>query len=184
MNKGKLFIVSGPSGSGKDTILVELLKKCPEIRFSISSITRPMRKGEKPGEKYNFISTEEFKSMIENDQLLEYNCFVNNYYGTPKAPVIEALDSGFDMIIEVDVNGAKQIREKMPEAVSIFIMPPDLETLKQRLCSRGTETPEKIEERLNMAKTEIERAVEYDYTVINDDVTTAVNEIAAIIKSY
>ena len=182
MSKGRLFIISGPSGSGKDTILAELFKICPDLRFSISSITRPVRKGEKPGEKYNFVSTDEFKSMIANDQLLEYNCYVNNYYGTPKAPVLAAIEKGEDIIIEVDVNGAKQIREKMPDAVSIFIMPPDLETLRQRLLARGTETEEKINERLISAKAEIERAGEYDYTVINDDVDVAVRKIAEIIK--
>ena len=181
MNKGRLFIISGPSGSGKDTILVQLFKKLPDLKFSISSITRDMRKGEKPGEKYNFISREEFLDMISNDQLLEYNCFVDNYYGTPKAPVIEAINNGKDMIIEVDVNGAKQIREKMPECISIFIMPPDLKTLKERLSARGTESPQKIEERMRSARTEIERADEYDYIVVNDTVENAVEKIAAII---
>lgn len=183
MNKGRLFIISGPSGSGKDTILAELFKICPDLKFSISSITRPIRKGEKPGEKYNFISKEEFLSMIENDSLLEYNSFVDNYYGTPKAPVVEALNNGYDMIIEVDVNGARQIREKMPECISIFIMPPSLEILRQRLYARGTETPQKIEKRLEMAKKEIERADEFDYKVINNDIKTAVEETAAIIKN-
>ena len=182
MNKGRLFIVSGPSGSGKDTILIELFKKFPNLHFSISSITRPMRKGEKQGDKYNFISKEEFLNMIDNDLLLEYNSFVGNYYGTPKAPVLDAIQKGDDIVIEVDVNVAKQIREKMPECISIFIMPPDLETLKNRLVARGTETAAKIEERLLAAKTEISRAGEYDYTVVNDDINTAVQEIAAIIN--
>ncbi|MBO4433310.1 MAG: guanylate kinase [Clostridia bacterium] len=182
MNKGRLFIISGPSGSGKDTILIELFKRIPSLKFSISSITRDMRKGEKPGEKYNFISREEFENMISNDQLLEYNCFVDNYYGTPKAPVLEAINSGNDIIVEVDVNGAKQIREKMPESISIFVMPPDLKTLKARLCARGTESPKKIEERMISAKTEIERANEYDHIVVNDTVENAVEKIAAIIN--
>ena len=120
--------------------------------------------------------------MIENDLLLEYNCFVDNYYGTPKMPVIAAIEKGEDIIIEVDVNGAKQIREKIPECISIFIMPPDLETLRQRLCARGTESEQKINERMRSAKSEIERACEYDYTVVNDDVNTAVEKIAAIIN--
>lgn len=182
MSKGRLFIISGPSGSGKDTILAQLFKLCPDVKFSISSITRQMRDGEKPGEKYNFISREQFEKMISENQFLEYNVFVNNYYGTPKAPVIAAIENGDDIIIEVDVNGAAQIRKAMPDSVSVFIMPPDLVTLKSRLCARGTETPEKIEERLLCARREIERANEYDYVVVNDDVNTAAEKLAAIIK--
>ncbi|MBO4734368.1 MAG: guanylate kinase, partial [Clostridia bacterium] len=181
-SKGRLFIISGPSGSGKDTILAQLFKLYPDIKFSISSITRPMRKGEKPGEKYNFISREEFEKMISNDELLEYNSFIENYYGTPKAPVLEAINGGNDIIIEVDVNGAAQIREKMPDCISIFIMPPDLLTLKERLCARGTDSPEKIKERLECAKNEIKRADEFDFVVVNDNVDTAVKKFAAIIK--
>ena len=183
MNKGGVFIVSGPSGSGKDTLLVELFKKCPEIGFSISSITRDMRVGEKQGEKYNFISREEFERMIAEDELLEYNVFVGNYYGTPKAPVIEATESGKDFIIEVDVNGAAQIRTKLPEAKSIFIMPPSFEELKRRLSGRGTESEEVIEARMKSALGEIKRATEYDYIVVNDDIATAVDDIISVIKS-
>lgn len=183
MSKGGVFIVSGPSGSGKDTLLVELFKKCPEIGFSISSITRDMRVGEKQGEKYNFISREEFEKMIEEDNLLEYNVYLGNYYGTPKAPVVAATGSGKDYIIEVDVNGAAQIREKMPEAISIFIMPPSLAELKRRLSGRGTETEDVIKERLDKALDEIKRAPEYDYIVVNDDLLTAVEDIFSIISS-
>ena len=183
MNKGGVFIVSGPSGSGKDTLLVELFKKCPEIGFSISSITRDMRVGEKQGEKYNFISREEFERMIAEDELLEYNVFVGNYYGTPKAPVIEATESGKDFIIEVDVNGAAQIRTKLPEAKSIFIMPPSFEELKRRLSGRGTESEEVIEARMKSALGEIKRATEYDYIVVNDNLATAVDDIFSVISS-
>lgn len=183
MSKGSVFIISGPSGSGKDTLLKELFKKCPEIKFSISSITRAMREGEVEGEKYNFISRETFESMIANDELLEYNTYVGNYYGTPKAPVVDATRNGFNMIIEVDVNGAKQIREKLDEAVSIFIMPPSFAELKRRLSGRGTEAIEVIEARMNSALDEIKRAAEYDYIVVNDDIETAVEDIITIIKS-
>ena len=182
MNKGGIFVVSGPSGSGKDTLLSQLFKKCPEIKFSISSVTRPMRAGEKEGEKYNFISRKEFEEMLQRDELLEHNVYVGNYYGTPKTPVLNASKNGEDIIIEVDVNGAKQIREKLPQAVSIFIMPPSFAELEKRLSGRGTETEEVIAERMNSALFEIERATEYDYIVVNDDIDTAVNDIKQIIS--
>jgi len=183
MNKGGVFIISGPSGSGKDTLLGELFKKCPEIKFSISSITRDMREGEKEGEKYNFISKERFEGMIANDELLEYNVYVGNYYGTPKAPVVAAVENGNDVIIEVDVNGAAKIREKLPEAVSIFIMPPSFDELKRRLCGRGTESQDVIEKRMASAIGEIKRATEYDYIVVNGDIATAVDDIISVIES-
>lgn len=183
MSKGSVFIISGPSGSGKDTLLKEIFKKYPEIKFSISSITRGMREGEVEGEKYNFISREAFESMIEKDELLEYNTYVGNYYGTPKAPVIKETEQGNNMIIEVDVNGAAQIRNKMPEAVSIFIMPPSFAELERRLSGRGTEEREVIVARMNSALDEIKRACEYDYIVVNDNIETAVDDIITIIKS-
>jgi len=183
MNKGSVFIISGPSGSGKDTILRRLLKKDPEIRFSISSTTRAMREEDKKEKKYDFISVDEFEKMIANNELLEYNRYVNNYYGTPKKPVMQAVDEGKDIIIEVDVNGAAAIREKMPEALSVFIMPPSLEELERRLCGRGTDSKEVIAERLETALEEIARAPEYDYIVINGDIDTAVDDIISIITA-
>ncbi|MBE6729458.1 MAG: guanylate kinase [Ruminococcaceae bacterium] len=181
MSKGKLFIISGPSGSGKDTVMSALFQRHPEIKLSISSITRPMRTGEVEGEKYHFISREEFESMIEHDQLLEHNVFVGNYYGTPKKPVIDCIESGSDMILEVDVNGAKQIKSKMPEAISIFIMPPSYKELERRLIGRGTDSMEVIEKRLSSALGEIARASEYDYVVTNDVVDRCVDDILHII---
>ncbi len=183
MSRGKLFIVSGPSGSGKDTVLKGVFEKHPEIRLSISSVTRGMRVGEKEGEKYHFISRDEFEQLLKDDMLLEHNVFVGNYYGTPKAPVEECLDNGGDMILEIDVNGASQVKAKMEDAISIFIMPPSFEELKRRLTGRGTETAEVVRQRLQAALGEIECAKNYDYIVVNDDLDEAVNDLLSIIIS-
>ena len=183
MNKGGVFVVAGPSGSGKDTLFKELFKRKPEIKFSISSITRPMRVGEVEGEKYNFITREKFLNMLENDELLEYNEYIGNYYGTPKAPVIAAIEKGEDILIEVDVNGAKEICQKLPEAVTVFIMPPSYQELKRRLSGRGTETQDLIDKRMKEALNEIARATEFDYIVVNDNLQTAVDDIIEVISS-
>ncbi|MBQ8741249.1 MAG: guanylate kinase [Clostridia bacterium] len=182
MTKGRVYIISGPSGSGKDTVMKKLFERKPEIAFSISSITRPMRPGEVEGEKYNFISRERFEQMIQNDELLEHNVFVGNYYGTPKAPVFNCIESGRDMLIEVDVNGAAQIRHKLPSAISIFVMPPSLEVLKNRLNGRGTDGADVIEKRLNEALREIASAKDYDYIVINDNLDAAVDDFVTIMS--
>lgn len=182
MNKGRVYIISGPSGSGKDSVMKKVFERQPEIAFSISSITRPMRPGEVEGEKYNFITRECFEEMIANDELLEHNVFVGNYYGTPKAPVINCVENGQDILIEVDVNGATQIRQKMPEAVSLFIMPPSLEALKARLCGRGTDSDDVIAKRLNEALREISSAKDYDYIVVNDDLDQAVSDVITIMS--
>ena len=142
-----------------------------------------MRVGEREGEKYNFITRERFEDMLKNDRLLEHNEFVGNYYGTPREPVERAVANGQDMVIEVDVNGAAQIREKMPEAVSIFIMPPSFAELKRRLSGRGTESEELIQKRLASALGEIKRAAEYDYIVVNEDITAAADDIMSVILS-
>ena len=183
MSKGGVFVVSGPSGSGKDTVLKGLFAENPDILFSISSITRAMRPGEREGEKYNFVSREHFEEMIKNDLLLEHNVFVGNYYGTPRIPVEKAVSEGRDIIIEVDVNGAAQIRKKLPEAVTVFIMPPSFEELKRRLVGRGTESEELIEKRLRSALDEIRRAEEYDYIIVNDDAAAASQSLMSVIKA-
>ncbi len=181
MNKGSLIIISGPSGSGKDTVLKKLFEKMPEIEFSISSVSRPMREGEIQGEKYNFITPEQFEQMIVDDALLEYNVYCGNYYGTPKAPVERCIASGGEIILEVDVNGAANVRKNCPDNFSVFIAPPSFDVLRNRLTNRGTETADVIEKRLNQAKNELERAKEYDYVVVNDDLDEAVEDLKNII---
>lgn len=183
MSKGNLFILSGPSGSGKDTVLAKVFEKFPDIYFSISSVTRPMRKDEKQGDKYNFISREKFEQMIKDNLLLEYNLFVNNYYGTPREPVEKCLEEGRDVIVEVDVNGANNIRKNFKDTISIFIMPPSLEVLKERLSGRETDSAEVIESRTKAALSEIARADEYDYIVVNNELERAVEDVCAIIRS-
>ena len=181
--EGQLFIFSGPSGSGKDTLLLEFFKVRPDVKLSISSTTRQMRNGEVQGEKYNFVSREDFENGIKNDEFLEYNEYLWNLYGTPKAPVEECLKNGTDMILEVDVNGAMKVMKLMPEAVSVFIMPPSFEELRRRLSGRGTETDEVLRGRLNEAVREIAQAGEYDYIITTNNVKESVIELDAIIRS-
>ena len=155
----------------------------PEIEFSISSVSRAMREGEIQGEKYNFITRAEFEKMIADDALLEYNVYCDNYYGTPKAPVERCIASGGEIILEVDVNGAANVRKNCPDNFSVFIAPPSFEVLRNRLINRGTETAEVIEKRLAQAKNELDRAKEYDYIVVNADLDVAVDELKNIILS-
>lgn len=182
-SKGTLFIFSAPSGAGKDTVLAEVLKQNDNLKLSISTITREMREGEVEGEKYNFISKEEFEKMLVNKELLEFNEYCGNYYGTPKAPVEKWLNDGYDVILEIDVNGAFKVKSKMPDAVMIFMLPPSVEALKHRLEKRGTESQEVVEKRLKQAKKEIEFAREYDYIFVNDDLDDAVFDLKAIIRA-
>lgn len=183
MSKGRLLIVSGPSGSGKDTILKKVFERLPEIKFSISSTTRAMREGEVEGEKYNFVSVERFEEMIKNHQLLEYNNYVGNYYGTPKAPVDEVIAEGGEIIIEVDVNGQRNIKNLVESSLSIFIMPPSFEVLKARLSGRGTDSQEVVEQRMQAALEEIACAKNYDYIVVNDDLEEAVEDFISVVKT-
>ena len=183
MNKGRLIIVSGPSGSGKDTVLEKLFSKHPEVRLSISSVTRAMREGETKDGKYHFVSREEFLSALDRGEMLEHNVYLGNYYGTPKKPVDDAIREDAEIILEIDVNGAQNVKKLYPDAVSVFIMPPSLKVLKERLSGRGTESREQIEGRLKIALSEIEHAPKYDYIVINDKLDKAVEDLTAIIMN-
>ena len=183
-NKGLLIVISGPSGVGKGTVRKALFQRSDHnLVYSISMTTRAPRTGEVDGADYYFVSKEEFEKRIEDNQFLEYANFVGNYYGTPKDKVLEQLDSGHEVVLEIEVNGAKQIKEKMPDAVFIFIAPPTYDALEKRLIARGTEHSDAIKERIEKAHEEIKLASQYDYIVINDEVDNAADRIMAIIRA-
>ena len=181
--KGLLLVVSGPSGAGKGTICKALLNKNDQIKLSVSATTRKPRNGEVHGVNYFFIEKEEFTKMIENGEFLEYAQIYDNFYGTPKAAIIECLEKGQDVILEIEMQGARQIKEVYPEGVFIFVLPPSLEELKSRIVGRGTETQEEIEKRFSCAFEEINQIVNYDYFIVNEDVEKSVRELEAIISS-
>ncbi|WP_164669060.1 guanylate kinase [Virgibacillus doumboii] len=181
--KGILFILSGPSGVGKGTVRRELFDKANDLKYSISMTTRERRPGETDGVDYFYKTKEEFEEMIEQKQLLEYAQFVNNYYGTPREYVEDTLAAGLDVFLEIEVQGALQVKENFPEGVFIFLFPPSLEELKNRIVNRGTETQELVLQRLREARKEIEMMDAYDYVVVNDDVNAAVTKIQSIIQS-
>lgn len=180
MQKGKTFIISGPSGVGKSTVLKALFEERDDLYFSVSATTRAPREGEIDGVHYHFIEPEEFMQWINDDAFLEYAQYVGNFYGTPKKFVDAAMDEGKDVILDIEVQGAMQVYAKRPDTVRIFIAPPTWEELERRLTKRGTDSPEKIQQRLLRAKVEMKTAADYDYFVINDTVETAVAELKAI----
>lgn len=180
MKRGKSFIISGPSGVGKSTVLHALFEGRDDLYFSVSATTRAPREGEVDGKDYHFIAADKFHEMIEEDAFLEYAEYVGNFYGTPKKYVDEAMDEGKDVILDIEIQGATQVCAKRPETVRIFIAPPSWEELERRLTARGTDTPEKIQKRLLRAKVEMKTAGDYNYFVINDTVENAVSELRAI----
>ena len=181
--KGLLLVVSGPSGAGKGTICKALLNKNDQIKLSVSATTRKPRNGEVHGVNYFFIEKEEFTKMIENGEFLEHAQIYDNFYGTPKAAIIECLEKGQDVILEIEMQGARQIKEVYPEGVFIFVLPPSLEELKSRIVGRGTETQEEIEKRFSCAFEEINQIVNYDYFIVNEDIEKSVNDVEAIISA-
>lgn len=183
-NKGLLIVLSGPSGVGKGTVRDALFKmEGHDLVYSISMTTRKPREGEKNGREYFFVSREEFLDNIKKGKMLEYTEFVGNYYGTPLENINKLIDEGKEVLLEIEVNGAMQVRKKMKNAIFIFIAPPSFDALKNRLISRGTESSDKIEERILKAEREINLAYMYDYIVVNDEVKNAADKILAIIRA-
>ena len=182
-DSGKLLVVSGPSGAGKSTVIRRMMEGRDDLRFSVSATTRPPRAGEADGRDYFFLSREQFEGMIREDVFLEYAEYVGNYYGTPKAPVLESLEKGVSVILDIEVQGASNVRRSMPDAVTIFLTPPSFEALEARLRGRGLDSEEKIRQRLTRAREEVLEIPKYDYIVINDDVDEAAQELSAILLS-
>lgn len=183
-DRGKLFVLSGPSGAGKGTLRKKVFETVQGIRFSISCTTRPPRQGEREGIDYRFISEEAFLSLLKEDKFLEHAEVHGHYYGTLREDVEKALSSGLDIVLEIDVQGAFQIREKMPESILVFVSPPSLEELEHRLRERGTESAEHLRLRLNNARLEMRKAKDYDYVIINDDAVRASEELKSVITGY
>jgi guanylate kinase len=179
--KGILFVISGPSGVGKGTVREALLEGRDDIQVSISASTRPPRSGEIDGRDYFFIDRDTFLKQVEDDQFLEWASVYSNLYGTPREFVVNNLSNGRDVLLEIDIQGALQVKRKMPEGVFIFISPPSIEALAQRLCGRGKDSQQSIEERLAACEQEMQQMGQYDYVVVNDQVEKACAKVEAII---
>jgi guanylate kinase len=180
-NHGLLIVLSGPSGAGKGTLCRELLHQMPQVKYSVSATTRQPRPGEVDGLHYFFRNREEFQTMIENDQLLEWAEFCENYYGTPLFAVEQAIQAGYDVILEIEIQGALQVKKRFSQGVFIFVVPPSMAVLSERIHKRGTESEEVILKRLETAAVELEYVTEYDYVVVNDEVPIAVDKLKSIL---
>lgn len=181
---GNLFVVSGPSGAGKGTLLSQVIERIPDAWVSVSATTRSPRPGEIEGVHYFFLDTDHFKSLVEQDGFLEWAQVHDNYYGTLKQSVIDHMNAGDQVILEIDVQGALQVRKALPEAHLVFIEPPSLEELERRLRQRGTETEDVISSRMKTAEVELAQKMEYDVQVVNDELERAVDELVEVINSF
>ncbi len=183
MNKGSLFVITGPSGTGKGTVLKEVIKSLDRLYFSVSATTRKPREGEVDGVHYHFLTKDRFEELIAADRFLEYAQYAENYYGTPLDPVLDQLEQGNDVLLEIEVQGALQVKQRMPQAVLVFIAPPSFEELESRLRGRGTESEEVILRRLSIARQECENMDQFHYVVVNDEVPDAADRLRAVILS-
>lgn len=181
--QGVLLVLSGPSGAGKGTICEQLLNKRKNLAYSVSATTRAPRKGEVDGRDYFFVTIEKFKEMIANNELLEHAEIYGNYYGTPRSYVMSILDEGRDVVLEIDPQGALQVKESFPDAVFVFVVPPSLDELSKRIYKRGTDSEEVIKRRLSAATSELAYASKYDYIVVNDEVEKATNKVSNILDA-
>ena len=180
---GQVIVISSPSGGGKGTVISELLKRNKNLWLSVSNTSRPIRANDIPGTTYNFVSKEEFEKEIEEGYFLEYTNYVGNYYGTPKGPIKEKLDQGIDVILEIEIEGASNIKKLLPESIFIFIMPPSIKTLVKRLKKRNTDSNDKLLERFHKTYKEINEVTKYNYVVVNDILEDTVDKVEAIIKA-
>ncbi|WP_372980441.1 guanylate kinase [Marinobacter sediminum] len=183
VEQGTLYVISAPSGAGKTSLVAAMLGNDDKLGVSISHTTRPMREGEQDGVNYHFVSRDEFEAMIARGEFLEHADVFGNYYGTSHIWVRETLARGQDVILEIDWQGAEQVRRLMPECVSIFIVPPSAATLRERLTGRGTDAPDVVERRLTEAREECRHALEFDFLVVNDDFDVALADLLAIVRS-
>lgn len=181
--KGLLLVISGPSGAGKGTVCSEYVKRRPDCALSVSATTRAPREGEKEGESYFFLSEEEFKKRLSEDGFLEHAQFCGNFYGTPRAAVMEMIEGGTDVILEIEVQGAMQVRSHYPEAVLIFVLPPSRKRLEERLRGRNTEEDDVIKNRLARAEKELCFIEKYNYVIVNDNLSETVDELQAVITA-
>ncbi|MFL1456156.1 guanylate kinase [Marinobacter sp. GN3S48] len=182
VEQGTLYVISAPSGAGKTSLVAEMLRNDEKLGVSVSHTTRPMREGEQHGVNYHFVSRDEFEAMIGRGDFLEHADVFGNYYGTSQVWVRETLAKGRDVILEIDWQGAEQVRRLIPECVGIFIVPPSPEVLRERLTGRGTDAPEVVDRRLREAAEECSHAVEFDYLVVNDDFGAALQDLLAIVR--
>ena len=182
-SRGSLIVISGPSGAGKGTVITGLIKKYPHYWLSISMTSRTIRTNDIPDVTYYFVSKEEFEKKINEDYFLEYNNYVGNYYGTPKEFIQDKLNKGIDVILEIEINGAMNVKKLIPEALFIFLMPPSLKELRKRLIKRGTDSKEKMLDRFKTAYNEINEVTKYNYVVVNDDIEKAIYKIESIVQA-